>query len=431
MRSEPDRTDLRTESRLALVQERPTPVLEWSDKAGVHRAVITQRTLVGSSEQSQLRVMDRQVSRTHFELEPREDGLWVRDLGSLNGTFIDQIRVERARVPAGSAIRAGSLTFTLQRPEARKVDLWPTDRLGALVGRSTSMRALFMRLVEFAKASAPVLITGETGTGKELVARALHEYSPRRAGPFGVVDCGALPETLLQAELFGHVKGAFTGATANRDGAAAAAAGGTLFLDEIGELPPDMQPKLLRLIEEGTVRRVGESQYRTVDVRVVAATHRDLQARVADGSFREDLYYRLAVLPIELPPLRARLEDLDLLLAEILPGKPLDAATLSALKGYRWPGNVRELRTWAQRARLVGNKEALAMLRSGQQEHGGLPAVSTATPFKQERERWLEHLEREYVTALMKKHDRNITQVADEAGLDRSYVHRLIKKHGL
>jgi DNA-binding NtrC family response regulator len=152
---------------------------------------------------------------------------------------------------------------------------------------------------------------------------------------------------------------------------------------------------------------------------------------VADGSFREDLYYRLAVLPLEVPPLRSRPEDLDLLLGELLPNKPVDAPTLTTLRGYRWPGNVRELRTFAQRAALVGVKEAFEMLKSRRSADDGLPQVSTATPFKQERERWLDHLEREYVTALMQKHDRNITQVAEEAGLDRSYVHRLIKKHGL
>jgi two-component system response regulator GlrR len=431
MRADSERTDVRTESKLTLVASRASPVLEWTDTRGSHRYVVTSRTLVGSSEQSPLRIFDRQVSRTHLELEPREDGLWVRDLESLNGTYVDAVRVERARVAEGGVIRVGAVSLTLRPPEARKVELWPTERLGDLVGRSVAMRELFMRLVEFAAATAPVLITGETGTGKELIARALHEQSSRRAHPFVVVDCGSLPETLLQAELFGHLRGAFTGATATRDGAAAAADKGTLFLDEVGELPLEMQPKLLRLIEAGTVRRVGESQYRTVDVRVLAATHRDLQSMVAAGSFREDLYYRLAVLPLEVQPLRNRVEDIDPLLTVLLPGKVVDASSLTALRGHRWPGNVRELRTFAQRAALVGVREALEMLKSRRALDEGLPQVSTATPFKQERERWLEHLEREYIQAMMRKHDRNITQVAQEAGLDRSYVHRLIKKHGI
>jgi two-component system, NtrC family, response regulator GlrR len=431
MRSDPDATDLGTETTLLLVASRATPVIEWSDAKGAHRHVVSSRILVGASEQSQLRIFDRRVSRTHLELEPRDDGLWVRDLGSLNGTFINDTKIERARVPDGGSIRLGSVSLVLKRPESRKVDLWPSDRLGGMVGRSVAMRELFMRLVEFARSPAPVLITGETGSGKELVAKAIHEQSPRCAGPFVVVDCGSLPETLLQAELFGHAKGAFTGAVANRDGAAASASRGTLFLDEIGELPLEMQPKLLRLIETGAVRRLGESQYRPVDVRVIAATHRDLQSMVADGSFREDLYYRLSVLPLEVPPLRARLEDLELLLADLLPVKAIDVATVAAMKTYRWPGNVRELRSFTQRAALVGVKEASEMLRHRRSPTDGLPQVSIATPFKQERERWLDHLEREYIQALMKKHDRNITKVADEAGLDRSYVHRLIKKHSL
>ncbi|HUB10028.1 MAG TPA: sigma 54-interacting transcriptional regulator [Myxococcales bacterium] len=432
MRPDPDRTDLRTDvTHLPLVSSRAAPVLEWSDAKGAHRHVVAGRTLAGSSEQSQLRIFDKQVSRTHAELEPRDDGLWVRDLGSLNGTFVERVRVERARVPEGGAVRLGAVSLALRQTETKTVELWPADRLGDLIGRSAPMRELFMRLVGFASSPAPVLVTGETGTGKELVARALHEHSPRRGGPFAVVDCGSLPETLLQAELFGHARGAFTGAHEAREGAAAAAAGGTLFLDEVGELPLEMQPKLLRLIEAGTVRRLGDSQYRTVDVRVVAATHRDLGAMVAQGTFREDLFYRLAVLPLEVPPLRARPEDLEPLLASFLNGKAIDATTLAALEAHRWPGNVRELRTLAQRAELMGWRQALEMLRSGRSGEAGLPQVSLATSFKQERERWLDHLEREYIAGLMRKHDRNVTRVAEAAGLDRSYVHRLLKKHGI
>ena len=414
---------------LSRVGVRSSPVLEWTDGAGTHTHALTGPTTVGSAEESQIRIADRRVSRTHASLEPREDGLWVRDLGSRNGTRVESIRVVEAQVPEGATLWLGPVSLRLGRVERREVELWPDTRLGGLVGRSEVMRELFQRIVNFAKSSAAVLVRGETGTGKELVARAIHEHSARE-GEFVVVDCGAMPEALLEAELFGHTRGAFTGAHASREGAVAAAEGGTLFLDEIGELPLPMQPKLLRLLEQGTVKKVGEHQYRDFGVRIVAATHRDLPAMVAAGSFREDLYYRLGVLPLDLPPLRSRLEDLELLLGILAPGVAIDTTVLASLRAHRWKGNVRELRTFAQRAALVGLREACTLLASTPVA-SELPRVDSNVPFKEERERWLSHLEREYLRELFQKYDGNITRVAEAAKLDRSYVHRLIKKHDL
>ena len=414
---------------LSRVGVRSSPVLEWTDDAGAHTHTLTGSTTVGSADESQLRIADRRVSRTHAALELREEGLWVRDLGSRNGTRVEAIRVLEAQVPEGATLWLGPVSLRLGRVERREVELWPDTRLGGLVGRSEVMRELFQRVVNFARSSAAVLVRGETGTGKELVARAIHEHSGR-TGDFVVVDCGAMPEALLEAELFGHTRGAFTGAHASREGAVAAAEGGTLFLDEIGELPLPMQPKLLRLLEQGTVKKVGESQYRDFGVRIVAATHRDLPAMVASGGFREDLYYRLGVLPLDLPPLRARLEDLELLLSILAPGVVVDSAVLASLRNHRWKGNVRELRTFAQRAALVGLREACTLL-SSTPVASELPRVASNVPFKEERERWLSHLEREYLRELFQKYDGNITRVAEAARLDRSYVHRLIKKHDL
>jgi transcriptional regulator with PAS, ATPase and Fis domain len=299
------------------------------------------------------------------------------------------------------------------------------------------MRELFARLARVAAMESTVLIQGETGTGKELVARAVHHNSRRREKPLVVVDCGALAENLLEAELFGHARGAFTGASHERAGAIESAAGGTVFLDEIGEMPLSMQPKLLRALESRQVRRVGESRYRDVDVRFIAATHRDLAKMVNDGTFREDLFFRLSVLPVTVPPLRERLDDIPLLVQRMMPEGAAHAVSpelLRELSNRAWSGNVRELRNFVERALALGAREALAMggvapLAASAGE--SLPAVSIDEPFKSLRERWVDHLEREYVRAMLARHDGNVSAVATASGLDRTYVHRLIRKHEL
>jgi DNA-binding NtrC family response regulator len=403
--------------------------------------------VMGTAEGVPLRVADARVSRLHAELQLVDNGVWVRDLGSTNGTWVDAVRVDRIRFERDGAFRLAGLDVAVAFEAPTKVPLWPQDRLGSLLGRSEAMRELFMQLTKVAASEASVLIHGETGTGKELVAQELHAASRRASGPFVVVDCAALPETLLEAELFGHARGAFTGAVAARTGSIEAADGGTVFLDEVGELPLSMQPKLLRVLESRTVRRVGENEARPVNVRFVCATHRDLEKLVAQGQFREDLFFRLAVLPLHVPPLRRRAEDAVLLLEHFLLGReapPLDGPTKDLVRGHRWPGNVRQLKGFAERVAALGLERAVAMLKGAEgpapvalpvspaAAHAQNPLeVDLSVPFKDLRERWTDHLERQYLAGLIGRHGRNAGALADAAGLDRSYINRLLKKHEL
>jgi two-component system, NtrC family, response regulator GlrR len=435
-------TDVEPRAELNLTTLRRRPRLEWSDSAGTHAVEIDGRLLVGSAPHVNAVVADRAVSRLHAEIELRTTGVWVRDLGSRNGTFVDGILVESARIPDGGRVKMGAVTFTVSwSAQPMPVPLWPHDRFGPLVARSEGMRELFLRLSQYAVTDSAVLVQGETGTGKELVAQAIHEASSRADGPFVVVDCGALPETLLESELFGHTKGAFTGAVAAREGAFEAANGGTVFLDEIGELPLPMQPKLLRILESQTVRRIGETEHRRVDVRFVCATNRNLSAMVGTGDFREDLFFRIAVLPVVIPPLRDRPEDIPLLLERFLAKKPsvhVERELLQELMAHRFPGNVRELRSFAERAMATDARTAWAMTR-GAEVPSRIPppppvpdvASSTDVPFKALRERVVDQLEREYIAGLIAKLGRDAGAIAEAADLDRSYVHRLLRKHRL
>jgi two-component system, NtrC family, response regulator GlrR len=429
---------------LTLTGARPKLCIDWTDRAGAHSLELDGRALVGSSDQVPLRIEDDSVSRVHAELHVREDGLWVRDLGSKNGTWVDSVLVESARVSLPSRLTVGTTALRVSVSDGgSRVPLWPHERFGPLLARSEVMRELFLRLSQYAVSDAPVLIQGETGTGKELVAQAIHAASPRSGGPLIVIDCAALPDALLESELFGHARGAFTGAVAAREGAFEAAHGGTVFLDEIGELPLATQPKLLRALEARTVRRIGETQHRPIDVRFIAATHRDLSAMVALRAMREDLFFRLAVLTAYVPPLRNRTEDLPLLLEHFLartPGVQVSSTLLEELSQHPWLGNVRELRSFADRAAAVGPDVAWQMTRGTLSPHSlpppgspsGLPpALEAELPFKELKQRWTDQLEREYVGALIVRHGRDVTAIAEAAGLDRSYVHRLIRKHEL
>ena len=289
--------------------------------------------------------------------------------------------------------------------------------VAAIVHRSAVMARLLETVCKAAAAPVAVLITGETGTGKELVARALHTESPRRDRPFLAVNCSAIPATLLESELFGHAKGAFTGADRARGGLFGAADGGTLFLDEIGDLPLELQPKLLRVLQDGEVRRLGESQTHKVDVRVVAATAVDLRQAVKDGRFREDLYYRLAVVTLELPPLRQRVEDIALIAEQALPhlaarlGRPapvLEPAALAALQGHPWPGNVRELLNVLEKTLILCRDDTLAAddlaLAGVSREAAALPGLSL--------KRATEELERDYIRRALVVTGGNRTQAA-------------------
>jgi two-component system, NtrC family, response regulator GlrR len=419
------------------VAMRQQPRVTWTDSAGSHETALSGRMGVGSAPGNDLEISDPTVSRIHAELDPRDGSVWVRDLGSRNGTFVENVRVGEAEVPDGGGVLVGSTLLRIDRiGQPTAVDLWPTHAFGQLVGRSVVMRELFARMNRIAALSTTVLIQGETGTGKELAAEAIHNLSSRADRPFVVVDCAALPETLLEAELFGHSRGAFTGAASSRDGAFHEAEGGTVLLDEIGELPPGMQPKLLRVVETHAVRRIGETAYRKIDVRIMAATNRDLRTMVNAGAFREDLYFRLAVVPVTMPPLRERLDDIHLLVQRFAGPRFASLVTpdlLQEMSLRAWPGNVRELKNFMDRVTALGADEALAL--SSPDAHprpsGQLPPVSIDRPFKTIREEWLNHLERHYVAQLLERHQRNISAAADAAGLDRTYLHRLIRKHGL
>jgi transcriptional regulator with GAF, ATPase, and Fis domain len=426
---------------LGYIEQQPKSCAKvaWTDSAGVHHAKVEGRAVVGSASGVDVVVSDPMVSRLHAELEHRPDGLWVRDLGSTNGTRVNGVRVESACVPDGASLLFGSTTLVVNPGAAStSIELWPIDSFGPLVGKSTVMRALFARLARIAATDSTVLIEGETGTGKDMVAHALHEASPRVGKPMVVVDCAALPENLLEAELFGHAKGAFTGAGPARSGAIESADGSTVLLDEVGELPLSMQPKLLRAIESRTVRRLGETAYRTVDVRFVSATNRDLRRMVNVGAFREDLYFRLAVVPVSVPPLREHAEDIEMLVEHFLPAgaSELSSETLEELVTRPWLGNVRELRNFVERAQALGAMEALALLpaaESGQEKSPGRSVSRSLLdlPLRAARERWVEQLEREYIGGLLERHGGNVAQVAEAAGVDKSYIHRLIRRNGL
>jgi two-component system, NtrC family, response regulator GlrR len=407
------------------------PRASWTDASGACSLDVDEVTVAGSAEGVGLCVRDRTVSHLHAELEPREDGLWVRDLGSLNGTYINEVRVTQGRVPPDGSLRLGSVAIRVSYDIAQlSVELWPGDRFGPLVGASIAMRRLFARMAKIATTTLSILIVGETGTGKELAAHAVHLASPRRDGPFVVVDCAALPENLVESELFGHVRGAFTGAEQPRAGAIESGDGGTVFLDEIGELPLAMQPKLLRAVESRQVRRVGDSQHRTVDVRFVSATHRDLREMVNRGAFREDLFFRLAALTVTLPPLRDRPEDVPLLARHLAPPgtPPFDAAVLAELGSRPWLGNVRELRNFVERFAALGTAEALA---TSAQPLGASAPTSLRGRYKGLREQWIETFERDYFRELIARNQGNVSAAAREAGVDRSYVHRMIRRYGL
>jgi two-component system response regulator GlrR len=428
--------------------ERRDPHVAWVDGGGKARTEIVRSQVIAGSAQAAGLVLDHPtVSRLHAELDPQPGGLWVRDLGSHNGTYVEGIRVSGACVPDGAKVRFGHVEVTVTyAPTPRALELWPAHRFGPLVGPSAIMRALFARLARIAPSNASVLVEGETGTGKELVARAIHDASPRKGGPFVIIDCGALPETLLEAELFGHARGAFTGAAEARAGAIEAADGGTVFLDEIGELPLAMQPKLLRVLESGTVRRLGETQHRKVDVRFVSATHRDLRTMTNNRAFREDLYFRLAVLPVTIPPLRERPTDIVALIQHLVPASEMATVTpelVRELVTRPWPGNVRELRNFIERALALGPREALAFVAgpaaartatAGDTSLSGawrLDEQLLARPYKEVRERVFDEIERAYLKALLESTGRNISAAADSAGINRTYLHRLIRRHDL
>jgi transcriptional regulator with GAF, ATPase, and Fis domain len=438
-------TRIRREATPATVNLRRCKLVVITGKQrGSEFVVASDLYRIGKASENDLQLDDETVSRVHFEIVRDAKGYLVRDMKSTNGTFLDGAEVKEAYLRSGSVIRIGSseLKFT---PFEERIEILPSEKevLGEMVGRSPAMREIFGLVERIAPTDATVLIEGETGTGKDMIARTLHQLSPRTGQPFIVVDCGAVAGTLIESELFGHEKGSFTGAVTARQGAFEQASGGTVFLDELGELSLDLQPKLLRVLEQRELRRVGGSKTIKVDIRVVAATRKDLRSEVEKGKFREDLYFRLNVVPITAPPLRERREDIPLLidtmLAKLGPvGAALSEQTRAALMGHDWPGNVRELRNVIERALALGTDPGMLVAPLGPTDSSARGAqlrdgieFEAGMSFRDTKEKWNELFERRYLSWLIKRAEGNISKAARDADMDRKYLHKLLRKYGI
>jgi DNA-binding NtrC family response regulator len=396
----------------------------------------------GSSPSCGMILTDKTISRKHMEAEWAEGGgVVLRDLDSTNGTFFQGSKFKEITIGFGAEFKLGrTVVKFLPEEEIVEPEISDSENFGQLKGSDPKMRRLFALLTDIAATDATVIIEGETGTGKELVAEEIHNHSPRGKGPFIVFDCGAVPHELIESALFGHVKGSFTGAVADRRGAFAEAHGGTIFLDEIGELSTELQPALLRVLDKRAVRQVGGNHYNQVDVRVLAATNRDLREEVVKKTFREDLYYRLAVIRITLPPLRERGLDIPYLANHYVgmyspnPKKQLEvtADELARLKSHSWPGNVRELRNVIERACVLSKGDDINLDDAflGEEAAPSL-GIRTDLPFKEAKGQLVEFFEREYIVDLMRRHKMNLSSAAREAQIDRKHLRELIRKYDI
>jgi two-component system, NtrC family, response regulator HydG len=406
-------------------------------KAFALDASLPSPALIGQSPACDVRLTDREVSRRHASIEQIGQRLRITDLGSTNGTFVDGVAIVEAFLRGDETLRMGSTAFRVEHADASAgVKLPPATSFGRVIGASTEMRRIYPLCERLAQSTVPLVIEGETGTGKELLAEALHEQGPRASGPFVVFDCTAVAPSLMESELFGHERGAFTGAVGARKGLLEQAHGGTLLIDEIGDLDPSLQPKLLRAIERAEVRRLGGDRAIKVDVRILAATRRNLDREVQAGRFRDDLFHRLAVARIELPPLRRRRGDVTLLARHFwsaLGGQPaaLSGDLLLKWEDSDWPGNVRELRNAAARQLVLGD------LPTGEDEPaagidvGELDAVvALDLPFTEARRRAIEQFEQRYVERLLALHGGNVSHAAGAAGIARRYFQILRARAG-
>ncbi len=409
-------------------------------------AMASAMATVGRHATNDLVLDDPRVSGVHLQLRRVDDRVRIRDAGSTNGTWLGRHRITEIELSAGGEITVGGTILRLDIDDAASFSpLSPSKSFGRLVGHSTVMRELFATLERIAPKNIGLLIQGETGTGKEEVARAIHERSPRAAGPFVVIDATALPDTLSESLLFGHEKGAFTGATERRQGFFEAAHGGTILIDEIGELPAALQAKFLRVLERKEVTRLGGQTPIQVDVRVIAATHRDLRQEIEADRFREDLYFRLAPVRIMLPPLRDRADDIPLLCRDLLVAIAGDRATpllieagaLEHLSTQPWPGNVRELRNVLTRAAALASDELIKRtdvagegfgFRGTREER---TALDLSGDFSTAKDRAIERFESAYLAALMKRCGGNLSLAAREADLARHHLREVLRKRGL
>ena len=426
---------------------------------------------IGAMADNDIVIQDDTVSRYHCRVYQSDDHYLVVDNDSTNGTYVNRVRIKEAFLRPGCTLTLGSTDVHFHTvDETYTVQPYAGDSFGGIVGQSVRIREIFGILEKIAPTGVTVIIEGETGTGKEVVAQTIHQASKRSDKPFTVFDCGAVPDSLIESELFGHEKGSFTGAIMSRQGLFEMTQGGTIFLDELGELNIDLQPKLLRVLEQREVRRVGSNKAVKVDVRVIAATNRNLEDEVKAGRFREDLFYRLSVVRIILPPLRERKEDIPLLVKHFLRNasynrddngnqkiKGMTRDSMDALVAYRWPGNVRELVNVVERACSFADEdiirpqdlpEHISGIRTihrrldpnattedvvlSMLEEGPLPSPpETSKGFKEAKEKWVSSFEKDYVSALLKRNAGNISHAAKEAGIDRKYFRKLMQKYEL
>ena len=422
------------------------------DQAGKRHVFDTQQVRVGAGPGNDLLLDDPTVSSVHLEIAATDRGFRARDLGSTNGTRVGGVRIGEAYLQPGQVVEVGTVPLTFEvGKETFTEPLSAQTEFCGCIGAAPAMRAIFSRVERVARTDATVLVGGETGTGKEVIAGAIYEASKRADKSFVVVDCGAIAHNLIESELFGHEKGAFTGAASRRIGAFERADGGTIFLDEIGELDLELQPKLLRVLERREFQRVGGGDTKKIDVRIIAATNRDLRAMVARGEFREDLYYRLAVVTVDVPPLRERKEDIPLLAAHFAKamGATLDDLPQGAMARFMehsWPGNCRELKNAVERAVVLGEtrflssglgapaaapSEAVAAATSPAEGPRGSFVVVPDIPYKKQKADLVADFEERYARLLLKEHRGNVSSAARQAGIDRMSLHKILARYNL
>ena len=437
-------------SSQGLALEHPTFTLIEPQRADKKTSFDVDRVRIGAGPGNDLLLENPTVSSVHVEITASPAGFKLRDLGSTNGTRVDGVRVSEAYLEDGQTLTVGEvpLTFAVGAEKVSTPLSEETELFGA-VGQSAAMRTVFSRVTRAGKTNATVLIRGETGTGKEVIAWSIYEASKRKDQPFVVVDCGAIAPTLIESELFGHEKGAFTGADKKRVGAFERAHGGTVFLDELGELSVDLQPKLLRVLERRELTRVGGDKPIPVDVRIIAATNRDLRSMVARGEFREDLYYRLAVVTLELPPLRERLDDVEPLVDRFLEDigasrEDLPEGALARFREHNWPGNCRELKNAVERAVVLGETKLLegpaspsaaspsssSSVPAGEGDEGRFVVV-TDRPYKTQKQDVIADFEERYARRLITEHSGNVSAAARQAGIDRMSLHKILARYDI
>ena len=391
---------------------------------------------IGTSDRCDLVLTDRTVSRRHCTLEPRNRGVALRDEGSKNGCWVGNVRLEDGLVTEGTEVKIGRTIFIIEADTSQKA-VEPSrrrDHYGQFVGAARVLQSMYRVLEKAAGTDVTVLLEGESGTGKELLAEAIHEHSGRADSPFVVVDFAAMPESLIESELFGHEKGAFTGADETRMGAFEDASGGTILLDEIGELPAALQTRLLGVLERRSFRRVGGRTPVEVDVRVIAATNRNLEKEVEEGRFRLDLFHRLAVALVRVPPLRERREDIERLAhhfaRQLTSSVALDASVIQRMETHEWKGNVRELRNYVERLSVLG--ENAKLFEAGESaggdrslEHLARKAVESQVSYRQARTEVTDRFTQHYVEACLDKHDGDVAKAAAAAQVARRHFNRL------